>query len=169
MGSFSSPIPLNQSSWISSAAISFPQLLLPRDHGTRSCCAQSALQMPRQVLSAAGHATILLLRRPRSAGQQTLQPGSMVLWHCGTDLASIYHFAGSKKVHVIIISHSLSAPLSLLLGKAFSSASFPCSVCFPYLFIYLFLPEFCHCWKWSWPVILQHSWLSPLYLSQKMV
>jgi len=62
----------------------------------------------------------------------------MVLWHCGTDLASIYHFAGSKKVHVIIISHSLSAPLSLLLGKAFSSACFPCSVCFTYLFIYLF-------------------------------
>lgn len=75
------------------------------------------------------------------------QLSTLTLWHCGSDLASTSHFAGSKKLHVIIISHSLSAPLSLLLGKAFSSACFPHADCFTYLFIYLFLPGLCHIWK----------------------
>lgn len=52
-----------------------------------------------------------------------------------------------KKLHVIIISHSLSVPLSLLLDKASSSACFPDADCCSYVFIYLFLPELCHTWK----------------------
>lgn len=87
-----------------------------------------------------------LLRKQRRAVEPAFQPGSTALWRCGAHLASIYHFAGSKKLHVIIISHSLSAPLSLLC-KAFSSACYPCADCCSYLFIYLFLPEVCHTWK----------------------
>lgn len=86
-------------------------------------------------------------RKKRSAVELAFQPGFMVLWCCGADLAGIYHFERSKKLHVIIISHSLSALLSLLLGKAFSSACFPHADRCSFLFIYLFLPEICHTWK----------------------
>jgi len=104
-----------------------------------------------------------------TAVKPAFQAVSVALWHGGADLASIYHFAGSKKLHVIIISHSLSAPLSLLLGKAFSAlASLVLIVSVLYLYIY-FCQNFAMLGKQSWLVTVKHVLLrpSPPCLSQK--
>lgn len=87
-----------------------------------------------------------------------VQPGSTALWHCVADLASIYRFAGSKKLQVTIISHPLSAPLSLPLGKAFSSACLALADCsLIYLYIY-FCQNFAILGRQSWLMMLEHSW-----------
>lgn len=140
-------------------AILFPWLLLPRGHAAHGGGPGAAVWKvpcgcPGQLTSWSW--MLHMLWKQGSAVEMAFQPGSTTLWCCGPDLACIYHFAGSKKLHVIIISHSLSAPLSLLLGTAFSSVCFPCADCCSCLYIY-FCQNFATLGKQSWLVIIEHG------------